>query len=115
MLPPAVRIFVCTVPQDMRRSFDRLALTARELLGEDPQSGALFAFAGKSATRVKVSGGIEMAIASFISDCTARYSSCRAARVRRCASTEPRLRGSLQACRTKNVDSRSRSSIYVPS
>jgi transposase len=54
MLPPAVRIFVCTVPQDMRRSFDRLALAARELLGEDPQSGALFVFAGKSATRVKV-------------------------------------------------------------
>ena len=54
MLPPAARIFVCTVPQDMRRSFDRLALAARELLGEDLQSGALFVFAGKSATRVKV-------------------------------------------------------------
>jgi hypothetical protein len=54
MLPQTVRIFVCTTPQDMRRSFDGLALAARELLGEDPQSGALFAFVGKRATRLKL-------------------------------------------------------------
>lgn len=54
MLPANVRIFVCTTPQDMRRSFDRLALAARELLGEDPRSGALFVFVSRSATRVKV-------------------------------------------------------------
>jgi len=54
MLPPSVRIFVCTVPQDMRRSFDGLALATRQLLGEDPQSGALFVFVGKSKTRAKV-------------------------------------------------------------
>ena len=54
MLPTATRILVCTQPQDMRRSFDRLAQTARELLGEDPQSGALYVFVSKSATRVKV-------------------------------------------------------------
>jgi transposase len=42
MLPPSVRIFVCTVPQDMRRSFDGLALATRQVLGQDPQSGALF-------------------------------------------------------------------------
>jgi transposase len=54
MLPTTVRILVCTVPQDMRRSFDRLALTVNELLGEDPQSGALYVFVGKSATRTKV-------------------------------------------------------------
>ncbi|MGH8277832.1 MAG: IS66 family insertion sequence element accessory protein TnpB [Steroidobacteraceae bacterium] len=54
MLPASVRIFVCTVPQDMRRSFDGLALATRQLLGEDPQCGALFVFVGKSKTRAKV-------------------------------------------------------------
>jgi transposase len=54
MLPPSVRIFVCTTPQDMRRSFDRLALAAKEVVGEDPQSGALFVFVGKRPTRIKV-------------------------------------------------------------
>src|SRR5215831_18698615 len=54
MLPASVRILVCTVPQDMRRSFDTLALVTRELLGEDPQNGALYVFVGKRATRVKV-------------------------------------------------------------
>lgn len=54
MLPTAMRILVCTEPQDMRRSFDALALVAREILGEEPQSGALYVFVSKSATRVKV-------------------------------------------------------------
>ena len=54
MLPSSVRIFVCTQPQDMRRSFDRLARTVRELVGEDPQGGAMFVFVGKRATRLKV-------------------------------------------------------------
>ena len=54
MLPASVRILVCTTPQDMRRSFDTLALVTREVLGEDPQSGALYVFVGKRPTRVKV-------------------------------------------------------------
>lgn len=54
MLPPTVRILVCTVPQDMRRSFDALAALTQQLLGEDPQSGSLYVFIGKRATRVKV-------------------------------------------------------------
>lgn len=54
MLPASVRIFVCTVPQDMRRSFDTLALAVRQVMGEDPQSGALYVFAGKRPTRIKV-------------------------------------------------------------
>ena len=54
MLPSSTRILVCTQPQDMRRSFDALALATRELLGEDPQSGALYIFVSRSATRVKV-------------------------------------------------------------
>jgi transposase len=54
MLPASVRIFVCTSPQDMRRSFDALALTARQAVGEDPQSGALFVFVNKRKNRAKV-------------------------------------------------------------
>lgn len=54
MLPASVRIFVCTEPQDMRRSFDRLAQVARDVVGEDPQGGAMFVFAGKRGTRLKV-------------------------------------------------------------
>jgi transposase len=40
--------------QDMRKSFDGLALATRQVLGEDPQSGALFVFVGKSKTRAKI-------------------------------------------------------------
>jgi transposase len=54
MLAPTTRVLVCTQPQDMRKSFDTLALVTRELLGEDPQGGALYVFVGKSFTRAKV-------------------------------------------------------------
>lgn len=54
MIPASVRIFVCAEPQDMRRSFDGLALAAREVLGEDPESGALFCFTNKRRNRLKV-------------------------------------------------------------
>jgi len=54
MLPARVRILVCTEPQDLRRSFDGLALVARQLLREDPQSGALFAFMNKRKNRLKI-------------------------------------------------------------
>ena len=54
MLPASVRIFLCTVPQDMRRSFDTLARVVHELLAQDPQSGALYVFVGKRPVRVKV-------------------------------------------------------------
>ena len=54
MLPLSTRVFVCTEPQDMRRSFDRLAQEVRAHVGEDPQGGALFVFVSKSGTRVKV-------------------------------------------------------------
>jgi transposase len=54
LIPSAVRIFVCTERQDMRRSFDALALVVRESLALDPESGALFVFASKRSNRVKV-------------------------------------------------------------
>jgi transposase len=54
MIPSTVRIFVCTEPQDMRRSFDGLALATKEVLAKDPQSGSLFCFVNKRANRLKV-------------------------------------------------------------
>lgn len=54
MLAGSVRIFLCTVPQDMRRSFDMLARVVRELMGQEPQSGAMYVFVGKRPVRVKV-------------------------------------------------------------
>jgi transposase len=54
MIPADVRIFVCTEPLDMRRSFDGLALAARERLGQDPRAGGLFVFANRRANRLKV-------------------------------------------------------------
>lgn len=38
----------------MRRSFDGLSLAAREHLGEDADSGALFVFVNKRKNRLKV-------------------------------------------------------------
>jgi len=54
MIPSSVRIYVCSEPQDMRRSFDGLSRAAEEHLGEDPQSGALFCFVNKRGNRLKV-------------------------------------------------------------
>src|SRR5207237_5685478 len=54
MIPSHVRIFVCTEPVDMRRSFDGLALAARERLGKDPREGGLFVFANKRSNRLKI-------------------------------------------------------------
>jgi transposase len=55
VIPGAVRIFVCAAPVDMRLGFDRLAQIARERIGQDPVAGgALFVFAGRAATRLKV-------------------------------------------------------------
>ena len=54
MIPATMRIFVCTVPVDMRKSFDTLALATKQLLGEDPRSGGLFVFVNKRSNRMKV-------------------------------------------------------------
>ena len=54
MIPTTVRIFVCTERQDMRRSFDALALAVKERLALDPESGALFVFASKRSNRLKL-------------------------------------------------------------
>jgi transposase len=48
------RVFLCTVPTDMRKSFDSLAGLVQEQLGQDPLSGDLFVFRSKRGDRVKL-------------------------------------------------------------
>lgn len=54
MIPVGVQVFVAVAPIDMRYSFDRLAGLARERVGYDVASGALFIFFGKRRESVKV-------------------------------------------------------------
>ena len=54
MLPPAVRIFICAQPVDMRSSFDTLAELTRTLIRQQPLSGHLFVFRGRRGDRAKI-------------------------------------------------------------
>jgi transposase len=49
--PAAVRVFLCTRPTDMRKSFDGLLGLVHEFLGQDPLSGHLFLFLNRSPVR----------------------------------------------------------------
>src|SRR5450755_4685841 len=48
------RVFLCTLPTDMRKSFDSLTGLVRQQLGQDPLSGDLFVFRSKRGDRVKL-------------------------------------------------------------
>jgi transposase len=48
------RVFICTQPADMRKSFDGLAALVQQHLGCDPLSGDLFVFRSKRGDRVKL-------------------------------------------------------------
>lgn len=48
------RMFLCTLPADMRRSFDGLASLVEEHLRYDPLAGDLFIFRSKRGDRVKL-------------------------------------------------------------
>jgi transposase len=54
MVPASTRIFVCTEPVDMRRSFAGLADCTKQVLEQDPASGALFLFTGKRGHSLKI-------------------------------------------------------------
>jgi len=43
-LTPAVKLYACTEPTDMRRSFNGLAAMAENILKLDPYSGHMFVF-----------------------------------------------------------------------
>lgn len=53
-LGSTVRVFVCTQPADMRRSFDGLSGMAENLMKQDPLSGALFVFRNRNRDRLKI-------------------------------------------------------------
>lgn len=48
-----VRVFLCTQPTDMRKSFAGLRALTRQVLNEDPLSGALFVFLNRRGTYLK--------------------------------------------------------------
>jgi transposase len=48
------RIFLCTLPTDMRKSFDSLAGIVQKHLGQDPLAGDLFVFRSKRGDRLKL-------------------------------------------------------------
>lgn len=53
-LPPSIRVFVCTLPTDMRRSFDSLAAMVEGIMKQDPFSGHLFVFRNRNRDKIKV-------------------------------------------------------------
>jgi transposase len=54
MLPAAVRIFLCTRPTDMRKSFDGLSGLVQECFGHDLLAGHLFLFVNRRRDRLKI-------------------------------------------------------------
>jgi transposase len=54
VIPARMAIYIATGPLDLRRSFDGLAAVTREVLRQDPLSGALFLFFNKAQNRVKI-------------------------------------------------------------
>ncbi len=53
-LSASVKIFVCTKPVDLRRSFDGLFSLVEELIRQDPYSGSLFLFRGRRGDFIKI-------------------------------------------------------------
>jgi len=50
----ASRVYLCTATADMRKGFDSLAALVKDFLGQDPLSGHLFLFVGRSRDRLKI-------------------------------------------------------------
>lgn len=48
------RVFLCTTPTDMRKSFDGLAAVVRDHLNYDPLAGDLFVFRNRRGDRLKL-------------------------------------------------------------
>lgn len=51
--PPKTKVWLAAGKTDMRKGFDGLAATAKTLLQEDPLSGHVFVFRGRSGVTVK--------------------------------------------------------------
>jgi transposase len=53
-LPAAVRVFLCTRPTDMRKSFDGLTGLVEECFRQDLLTGHLFLFINRRRDRIKI-------------------------------------------------------------
>lgn len=51
---PNVRIWLCTQPTDMRKSFNGLCALVSGLLADNPTSGTLFVFINRRKTHIKI-------------------------------------------------------------
>ena len=54
MIPQGVQVFIALQTVDLRCSFDRLSGVAKEQIGYDARSGALFVFCGRRRDALKV-------------------------------------------------------------
>jgi transposase len=52
--PAAVKVYLCTVACDMRRSFDGLSMMAEHLIRCDPYAGHLLVFCNRRSDRLKI-------------------------------------------------------------
>ena len=52
--PAAIQVFLCTVPCDMRRSFDGLSMMAEHIVRQNPLSGHLFVYCNRRTDRLKI-------------------------------------------------------------
>jgi transposase len=50
----ALKVYVAVEPCDLRKSFNGLEALAKDRLGEDPRSGALYVFTNRCRTRLKI-------------------------------------------------------------
>ncbi len=53
-LPPSVRLWACTTPVDLRRSFDGLGGAVESTMGLDAMSGGVFVFFNKRASQIRL-------------------------------------------------------------
>ena len=53
-IPSQTRVYLCSQPVDMRKSFNGLWAEAQERLHEDPFSGSLFLFTNRERNRLKI-------------------------------------------------------------
>jgi transposase len=51
--PPNVRVYLCRLPTDMRKSFDGLYALAVQVFEKDPLAGHLFLFLNRRRDRLK--------------------------------------------------------------
>jgi transposase len=53
-LTPQLRVLVATAPADFRQGIDGLARRVRQVLADEPMSGALFVFRNRRGTAIKL-------------------------------------------------------------